>query len=154
MQIISIIYIMVIILISLIYGSCSWRWWWWSWTHFCVQMRCISASHFCEQREILSVLPDKFARFLFEFHCHWFESLDLPFLPADRSRFDVHGALLNDKVLQYVILWTLICLLYILYYHTYYIHYIILRINYYTFYTNYAKYEKRERLIAWGYISW
>ncbi len=34
--------------------------------------------------EFLSVLPDKFARFLFEF-----ESLDLPFLPADISDFDV-----------------------------------------------------------------
>ena len=30
--------------------------------------------------------------------------VELPFLPADRSRFDVHGALLDDKVLQYVIL--------------------------------------------------
>jgi len=48
--------------------------------------------------DILSVLPDKFARFLFEFHAHRFESLDLPFLPADRSDFDVHGALLDDKV--------------------------------------------------------
>ena len=47
---------------------------------------------------ILSVLPDKFARFLFEFHSHRFESLDLPFLPSDRSDFDVHGALLDDKV--------------------------------------------------------
>jgi hypothetical protein len=47
---------------------------------------------------ILSVLPDKFARFLFEYHSHRFESLDLPRLPADRSDFDVHGALLDDKV--------------------------------------------------------
>ena len=54
--------------------------------------------------EILSVLPDKFARFLFEFHAHRFESLDLPFIPADRSDFDVHGALLDDKVHEYVIL--------------------------------------------------
>jgi hypothetical protein len=46
----------------------------------------------------------KFARFLFEFHAHRFESLDLPFLPADRSDFDVHGALLDDKVHEYVIL--------------------------------------------------
>ena len=29
---------------------------------------------------ILSVLPDKFARFLFEYHSHRFESLDLPLL--------------------------------------------------------------------------
>jgi hypothetical protein len=47
---------------------------------------------------ILSVLPDKVARFLFEYHSHRFESLDLPHLPADRSNFDVHGALLDDKV--------------------------------------------------------
>jgi hypothetical protein len=40
----------------------------------------------------------KFARFLFEYHSHRFESLDLPQLPADRSDFDVHGALLDDKV--------------------------------------------------------
>ena len=53
--------------------------------------------------EILSVLSDKFARFLFEFHAHRFQRLDLPFLPADRSDFDVHGALLDDKVHEYVI---------------------------------------------------
>jgi hypothetical protein len=47
---------------------------------------------------ILSVLPDKFAQFLFEYHSHRFESLDLPQLPADRSDFDVHRALLDDKV--------------------------------------------------------
>jgi hypothetical protein len=47
---------------------------------------------------ILSVLPDKFARFLFEFHGFRFESLHLPLLPADRSDFDVHGALEDDKV--------------------------------------------------------
>ena len=53
--------------------------------------------------DILSVLPDKFARFLFEFHAYRFESLDLPLLPADRSDFDVHGALLDDKVQKYLI---------------------------------------------------
>ena len=58
--------------------------------------------------EILSVLPDKFARFLFEFHGHRFERLDLPFLPADRSDFDVHGALEEDKVREYIILSALI----------------------------------------------
>ncbi len=47
---------------------------------------------------ILSVLPDKFARFLFEFHSVRFESLDLPILPDDRSQCDVHGALEDDKV--------------------------------------------------------
>ena len=49
---------------------------------------------------ILSVLPAKFARFLFEFHSGRFESLDLPILPDDRSQFDVHGALVDDKVKQ------------------------------------------------------
>ena len=47
---------------------------------------------------ILSVLPDKFARFLYEFHDFRFSGLDLPPLPADRSDFDVHGAINNDKV--------------------------------------------------------
>ena len=50
---------------------------------------------------ILSVLPDKFARLLFEFHSVRFESLDLPILPDDRSQFDVHGALKDDKVKQF-----------------------------------------------------
>ena len=47
---------------------------------------------------ILSVLPDKFARFLFEYHAVRFESLDHSPLTADRSDFDVHGALEDDKV--------------------------------------------------------
>ena len=48
--------------------------------------------------DILSVLPDKFARFLYEFHDFRFSGLDLPPLPADRSDFDVHGAIDNDQV--------------------------------------------------------
>ena len=47
---------------------------------------------------ILFVPPDKFARFLFEFHAFRFKSLALPPLPADRSDLDVHGALEDDKV--------------------------------------------------------
>ena len=78
--------------------------------------------------EILSVLPDKFARFLFEFHVHRFESLNLPFLPADRSDFDVHGALLDDKVHDYIIL-CIVCTLYIYYInltnYINYVHYIL-----------------------------
>jgi hypothetical protein len=46
---------------------------------------------------ILSVLPAKFARFLFEFHSGRFESLDLPILPDDRSQFDVHCALEDEQ---------------------------------------------------------
>lgn len=48
--------------------------------------------------DILSVLPDKMARFLYEFHDFRFSSLNLPPLPADRSDFDVHGAIDNDQV--------------------------------------------------------
>jgi hypothetical protein len=48
--------------------------------------------------DILSVLPNKFARFLYEFHDFRFSRLDLPPLPADRSDFDVHGAINNDQV--------------------------------------------------------
>jgi hypothetical protein len=51
---------------------------------------------------ILSVLPDKFASFLYEFHDYRFLSLDHPPLPADRSDFDVHGALKDPQVTQYV----------------------------------------------------
>jgi hypothetical protein len=47
---------------------------------------------------ILSVLPDKFTRFLQEIHDFLFESLDLPPLPADRSDFDVHGALEDAQI--------------------------------------------------------
>jgi hypothetical protein len=43
-------------------------------------------------------LPDKFARFLYEFHDFRFTSLDLRPLPADRSIFDVHGAINTDQV--------------------------------------------------------
>jgi hypothetical protein len=48
--------------------------------------------------DILSVLPDKFVRFLYEFHDFRLSSLDLPPLPADRSNFDVHGTIDNDQV--------------------------------------------------------
>ncbi len=54
---------------------------------------------------IIPVLSDKLvARFLFEFHSHRFESLDPPFIPADKSDFDVHGALADEKVRECVIL--------------------------------------------------
>ena len=44
------------------------------------------------------MLPEKFARFLYEFHDFRYSGLDLPPLPADRSDFDVHGAIDNDQV--------------------------------------------------------
>ena len=49
---------------------------------------------------ILSVLPDKLARFLFEYHSGRFETLDLPIIQDDQSQFNVHGALEDDKVKQ------------------------------------------------------
>ena len=61
---------------------------------------------------IMSLLYVLFVLMLFEFHAHRFQRLDLPFLPADRSDFDVHGALLDDKVHEYVILCS-VCTVYI-----------------------------------------
>jgi hypothetical protein len=49
-------------------------------------------------------IPDKFARFLYEFHDFRFESLELPHLPADRSNFDMHGALGDAQVTQNVLI--------------------------------------------------
>ncbi len=48
-----------------------------------------------------SLLPDKLARFLFEFHSGRLESLDLPILPDHRSQFDVNCALEDYKVKQF-----------------------------------------------------
>jgi hypothetical protein len=42
-------------------------------------------------------------RFLYEFHDFRFDSLDLPPLPADRSDFDVHGALKTHQVQTLII---------------------------------------------------
>ncbi len=57
---------------------------------------------------ILSVLPDKFARFLYEFHDFRFTNLDLPPLSADRSDLDVHGAINNDQV--WILLYQCVCI--------------------------------------------
>ena len=46
---------------------------------------------------VLQVLPDKIGRFLFEYHCELYSSLNLPDLPADRSSMDVHS-LLSPKL--------------------------------------------------------
>ena len=40
-----------------------------------------------------SILPDKIARFLFKFHGKEFRTLDIPDMPVDRSRLDVHRML-------------------------------------------------------------
>ncbi len=47
---------------------------------------------------MLAVLLDKLTRFLYEFHDFRFMSLELPHLLADRSDFDVHGALSDEQV--------------------------------------------------------
>ncbi len=46
----------------------------------------------------LSILPDKIARFLYEYHAESYSSFGLPILPDDRSRTDVHGVLCPDQV--------------------------------------------------------
>ena len=48
---------------------------------------------------ILSKLPDKFIRFLYEFHDFRFKTLNLPPLPNDRSNIDVHGVLAPHQVI-------------------------------------------------------
>ena len=52
------------------------------------------------QNTILSKLPDKFARFLYEFHDFRFQRLDLAPLPHDRSIIDVHAILSPDQVIH------------------------------------------------------
>ena len=47
----------------------------------------------------LAVLPDKIARYLYEFHADSYASLGLPLLPVDRSRTDVHGILKPHQVI-------------------------------------------------------
>ncbi len=47
----------------------------------------------------LSVLPDKIARYLYEFHADSYASLGLPSLPVDRSKTDVHGILKPHQVI-------------------------------------------------------
>ena len=50
----------------------------------------------------LAVLPDKIARYLYEYHADSYASHDLPVLPADRSpgRTIVHGILKPYQVVQ------------------------------------------------------
>ena len=46
----------------------------------------------------LSILPDKIARLMYEYHAESYSSFGLPILPDDRSRTDVHGMLCPDQV--------------------------------------------------------
>ena len=50
---------------------------------------------------VLSVLPDKIARFLYECHDTSYISLGLPPIPLDRSGICVHGILRPDQVHLY-----------------------------------------------------
>jgi hypothetical protein len=51
------------------------------------------------QYKVLSVLPDKIARFLYEYHDTSYSSLDLPAIPLDRSQISVHSILEPEQVL-------------------------------------------------------
>jgi hypothetical protein len=46
-----------------------------------------------------AVLPDKIARYLYKYHADSYRSHDLPVLPADRSRTNVHGILKPHQVI-------------------------------------------------------
>ena len=47
---------------------------------------------------VLPVLPDKIARFLYEYHDTSYTSLGLPPIPLDRSNISVHGILQPQQV--------------------------------------------------------
>ena len=47
----------------------------------------------------LAVLPDKIARYLYEYHADDFASHGLPLLPEDRSDTDVHRILRPEQVI-------------------------------------------------------
>ena len=46
----------------------------------------------------LAILPDKIARYLYEFHAESYASHGLPPLPVNRSRTNVHGILRPHQV--------------------------------------------------------
>ena len=52
------------------------------------------------QYKVLSVLPDKIARFLYEYHDTSYSSLGLPAIPLDRSQISVHSVLQPEQVLN------------------------------------------------------
>ena len=54
---------------------------------------------------VLSLLPDKFVRFLYEFHHSLFQRLDLPPLPHDRSDIDVHRLLSAPQKITFTTFW-------------------------------------------------
>ena len=50
---------------------------------------------------VLSVLPDKIARFLYEYHHTSYTTLALPPIPLDRSNISIHGILQPQQVEQF-----------------------------------------------------
>ena len=48
----------------------------------------------------LAILPDKIARYLYEYHADSYPSHAMPLLPVDRSDIDVHGILKALQVLH------------------------------------------------------
>ncbi len=48
----------------------------------------------------ITVLPDKIARYLYEYHADFYASHDLPVRPADRSHINVHGILKPYQAVQ------------------------------------------------------
>ena len=50
--------------------------------------------------EVLSVLPDKVARYLFEFHAEQYTHLNLPPLPDNRDSGVIHGLLKTVQVMH------------------------------------------------------
>ena len=62
---------------------------------------------------VISVLPDKLARYLFEFDSESYTSHNLPALPQDRSNIDVHSLLRPDQVKNSIM--CIICKMYIMY---------------------------------------
>ena len=47
---------------------------------------------------VLKYLPEKIAKFLFEYHADKFQSLNLPVIPLDRSEVDVHSLMTPAEV--------------------------------------------------------
>ena len=58
-----------------------------------------SAGNLGDYKE-LAVLPDKIARYFYEYHADSYASHGLPPLPVDRSDIDVHGILKPHEVIH------------------------------------------------------
>ena len=61
----------------------------------------------------LSVLPDKIARYLFEFYSDSYASLHLPEIPEDRSQVNVHALMNPPQVLHRILFVHVLALIYI-----------------------------------------